>query len=168
MLKKTVEKAINDQLNLELASAHAYMAMAADFSAKSLNGMSSWMWIQAQEEIGHMKKFLDYLDARGAKAVFGAMKAPKATWKTPLAAFQDALKHEQKVTISIHKIVDLATREKDHATSQFLQWFVAEQVEEEASAGEIVQKLEMIGDSPSGLLYMDKALGKRGVQAGGE
>ena len=101
------------------------------------------------------------LNERGAKTILTTIKTPKAVWKSPLEAFTDAYKHEQKVTAMIHKLVDLAAKLKDHATSSFLQWYVDEQVEEEANASENIEKLKLIKENTCGLLMLDKELGAR-------
>jgi ferritin len=119
------------------------------------------MRVQAKEEQEHAMKFFEYIIERQGKVVLEAIDAPTAKWKTHMNVFEDAYNHERKVTESIHKIVDLAESEKDHATSVFLQWFVKEQVEEEASANDILQKLKLVGSENSGVLVLDVELGKR-------
>ncbi|MBN1824827.1 MAG: ferritin [Candidatus Eisenbacteria bacterium] len=163
MLKKKMEKALNDQVNMELESAYLYLSMSVDFAAKNLNGAAAWMRMQAQEEVGHGLKIQNYILERGGTATLQAISAPQATWKTPLAAFQDAYLHEQKVTASIDKLVNLAVVEKDHATQAMLQWFVTEQVEEEASVDEVVQMLKMVGANTNGLFMIDRQLAARGA-----
>jgi ferritin len=119
------------------------------------------MRVQAKEEQEHAMKFFEYIIERQGKVVLEAINAPTAKWKTPMNVFEDAYNHERMVTESIHKIVDLAESEKDHATSVFLQWFVKEQVEEEGSANDILQKLKLVGSENSGVLVLDVELGKR-------
>jgi len=160
-LNKKVLEALNNQLQLEIASAHIYWAMAADFSAKNLHGFAKWMFLQYQEEMEHALKFYKYLLDRGAQAVIPAIEKPKASYPTPLAAFETAYKHECKVTASIYAIADLAKEAGDWATVQFLQWFFEEQVEEEAQTDEVVQLLKMAGDSVGALFQIDKKLGGR-------
>ena len=161
MIKKNLEEAINKQINEELYSAYLYLSMATHFDDVNLPGIAGWMKAQAQEEVEHAMRFYHYLTERGGRAVLQAIKAPQSEWASPLAAFQDALKHEEYITSCIHKLVDLAASEKDHATVNMLQWFVAEQVEEEATATEIVEKLKMIGDQGHALYMIDKELGAR-------
>jgi ferritin len=120
--------------------------------------------VQAQEEMMHAMKFYDYILERGGRVAAAAIEAPPSGWDSPLAVFAHTLKHEQKVTSLIHGLVDLAVKEKDHATSNFLQWFVTEQVEEEASAEGIVQQLKLAGESPHGLFMLDKEYGQRVFQ----
>ena len=155
-------QALNEQINNELYSAYLYLAMSADFAAKNLTGFAKWMRLQANEEVEHAMKFFDYLNERGAKAILASIKTPKATWKSPLEAFTDAYKHEQKVTTMINNLVELATKLKDHATYSFLQWYVDEQVEEEAQTNEIVEKLKLVKDQICGMMFLDKELGSRG------
>ena len=161
MISEKLENELNNQINAELYSAYLYQAMAAYFEAKSLEGFANWMDVQAQEEMTHARKIYDYLNERGGRVLLDAIEAPKAEWETPIEAFKDAYEHEQKVTKMINDLVDLAIEEKDHATKSFLQWFVDEQVEEEASAEDIIDKLEMIGDSGHGLYMYDSKLAER-------
>ncbi len=166
MLSKKMEKALNGQLNAEYFSSYLYLSMAAYFESTNLPGMATWMRIQAQEEELHAMKFFDFICARGGRVKLTQIDAPETEWQSPLAVFQAAYAHEQKVTGLINDLVKMAKDEGDAATDIFLQWFVTEQVEEEKSADEIVQKLTMIEGAPHLLLIMDKELGAR--QAGGE
>ncbi|NIP44838.1 MAG: ferritin [candidate division Zixibacteria bacterium] len=167
MLSSNMKKALNDQINAELYSAYLYLSMAAYFEDTNLPGMAGWMKAQAQEEVGHAMKFYGYVFDRDSKVELKAIDGPKTKWASPLAAFEDAYKHEQKVTGLIHKLVDLANKEKDHATRSFLNWFVDEQVEEEASTKMIADRLKVIGDSKPGLFMLDRELAGRG-SGGGE
>lgn len=160
MLSKKMEKALNDQINAEFYSAFLYLSMAAYFDGVGMGGFASWMRVQFQEEQAHAMKLFDYVGERGGKVTLGVIEAPKAKWKSALDVFEDTYKHEQKVTGLINKLVDLARAESDHATDNFLRWFVAEQVEEEASAGDILQKVKMIGDG-NGLYMLDRELAQR-------
>ena len=166
MLGKKMQDALNGQINAELYSSYLYLSMAAYFESVNLRGFAGWMRVQAQEETAHGMKFFDFVVERGGRVTLKAIDAPPDKWNSPVAAFQAAYEHEQKVTAMIAKLVDLAESEKDHATRSFLQWFVDEQVEEEANADEVVQKLKMIKDAPQGLLMLDGVLGQR--KAGGE
>jgi len=161
MINSKLQDAINKQINAELYSSYLYYSMSAYFQSKNLKGMAHWMKIQAQEEMLHVTKFYDFLFNRGGRVVLEAIEKPPVDWKSPLAVFEEAYKHEQKVTRLINDLVDLAVSEKDHATNSFLQWFVDEQVEEEANAEEIVQNLTMIGDHSHGLFMIDKELAAR-------
>lgn len=160
MMKPKIEKAFNDQINWEMYSGYIYLAMASYFSDKGLSGFARWMKNQAGEELFHAMKMYDYVNERGGRAVLKEIGAPPKEWKSSLDAFETALEHEQGVTERINKMMDLAIKEKDHASASFLQWYVDEQVEEEDSVGEIVAKLKLIGDG--GAAYMlDKELGAR-------
>src|SRR4030042_2079474 len=159
MVTKKVEKSLNDQINAELYSAYMYLSMSAYFEAENLPGFAQWMKVQWQEEIKHAMKIYDYVIERGGRITLKAIDKPPSRWKSPLDAFQATYKHEQVVTGRINDLVNLAVAEKDHATNAFLQWFVTEQVEEEKSADEIVQKLKLISDAPGGLYMLDKELG---------
>ncbi|MDG6226170.1 MAG: ferritin [Candidatus Thermoplasmatota archaeon] len=161
MIKKNIEKAINDQINEEMFSSYLYLSMAAHFESENLPGMAKWMRVQSQEETAHAMKFFDYLVSRGGNVNLKAIAQPEKQWKSPLAAFEAAYKHEQHITGCIEKMVDLAQKEKDHATYNMLQWFIDEQVEEEENADGIVQRLKMIKDNPGMLFMMDHNLGQR-------
>lgn len=161
MIKKNIEKAINDQINEEMFSSYLYLSMAAHFESENLPGMAKWMRVQSHEEMAHAMKFFDYIVSRGGKLHLKAIAQPEKEWKSPLAAFEAAYKHEQHITGCIEKMVDLAQKEKDHATYNMLQWFIDEQVEEEENADAIVQRLKMIKDNPGMLFMMDHNLGQR-------
>jgi len=161
MITKKMEKALNDQINAELYSAYLYLSMSAYFEAGNLPGFAKWMRIQWQEEIMHGLKIYDYVNERGGRVTLKSIDGPPAEWKSPLDVFQATYKHEQVVTGRINDLVTQAVAEKDHAMNAFLQWFVTEQVEEEKSADEIVQKLKRISDAPGGLYMLDKEIGQR-------
>ncbi len=161
MIKKTVEKAINNQINAELYSAYLYLSMSAYFEAKNLSGFAHWMNVQAQEEVNHALKFYNYIFERGGNVTLKSIDGPPAEWKSPLDVFESIYKHEVKVTGLIHNLVHLARSEKDVATENFLMWYIDEQVEEESSADEIVQKLKLIKESPQGLFMIDRELAQR-------
>jgi ferritin len=153
--------ALNEQINAELYSAYLYQAMAAQFEASNLAGFAHWMDVQAREEQNHARKIYEFLVERGGRVVLKAIGAPPAEWKSALAVFEDSYAHEQKVTGLINRLVELARAEADHAAEVFLAWFVTEQVEEEANALQIVEKLKMIKDHPQGLLMLDAQLAAR-------
>jgi len=161
MIGKKMLESFNEQINAELYSAYLYQAMAADFEAKNLKGFAHWMEVQAKEEQGHAKKMYDFLNDRGGRVVLKAIAAPPVEWKRPLAGFEEVYAHEQKVTGLIHKLVDTARAESDHASEVFLAWFVTEQVEEEAHANEILERLKLMKDHAQGLYMLDAHLGKR-------
>jgi ferritin len=168
MLSEKMQDALNHQINLELFASYQYLAMAAYFEAENLLGFANWMHIQSQEENVHAMKFYHFINHRRGRVSLDALKAPKTAWDSPLEAFQDALKHEQKVTAAINKLVDLAISESDHATNSFLKWFVDEQVEEEANVDGVIVDLRRIGDSPQGLFMLDRELAARKAEAAGE
>lgn len=161
MLDKKMENAINKQVNAELYSAYLYLAMAAQFADLGMAGGQNWMSVQYQEELTHAQKLFDYVIERGGRAKLDAIEKPPVKWASPLAMFEDAYAHEQKVTGLINNLADLSLQLKDHATHNFLQWFIAEQVEEEASASDMVQKFKLAADAPAGLYQLDKELAAR-------
>jgi ferritin len=161
MLSKKMEKAINQQINAELYSSYLYLSMATYFESTSLGGFSNWMRQQAQEELFHGMKMFDFVCERGGRVTLQAIDKPPAKWKSPLDAFENVLSHEQKVTGLINDLVNLALDERDHATNIFLQWFVSEQVEEEDTAGGLVDKLKLIGKDANGLFMLDTDLASR-------
>jgi ferritin len=161
VLNDRMQKALNDQINAEMYSAYLYLAMAAHFEHKGLQGLANWMEIQYQEETAHAMKFYRYVIDRGGRAVLAAIAAPPNEWATPLAAFEGVLEHEHHVTGLINKLADLAVELKDHATRGMLDWFIAEQVEEEATAEAIINKLKLLGETGPGLFMLDQELASR-------
>jgi len=161
-MNKNIESAFNKQINAELYSSYLYLAMSAWLESQNLKGMAHWMRVQAGEEQNHARKFYDFIHDRGGRVKLAAIDAPPADWPSPAAAFQEAYKHECKISALIHALVDLAATEKDHPAANFLQWFVSEQVEEEAHASEIAGKLSAVGDNKGQVFMFDAHLGKRG------
>lgn len=161
MLSAKMEKALNAQVNAELYSAYVYLAMSAYFESTDLKGFATWMNAQAGEEVSHAMKVYNFILERGGRVKLAAIDAPPSDWDSPLAAFEAALKHEQHVTSLIHDLVAKAIEENDYASKNMLDWFVDEQVEEEASAGAIVAKLKMVGSEGPALLMLDARLGQR-------
>ncbi len=161
MLSKTMEEALNRQVNREFYSAYLYLAMSAYFESTSLKGFARWMRAQAKEERVHGEKIYEYILSRGGRITLGEIEAPKAKWTSAGKVFEEVYAHEQKVTGMIHNLVDLAIREKDHATFEMLQWFVKEQVEEEASAADVLAQIKMLGDVVGHLFWLDHEMGKR-------
>lgn len=161
MINSKVEGALNDQLRKEFYSFYLYISMAAHFESMNLKGFAHWMKIQANEETKHAMKIYEHIIQRGGKVILLQVDAPPSSWKSAKEVFAEAYQHEQKVTESINKIVELSKAEKDNASEVFLQWFVNEQVEEEATTYEIAQKLQMIGDDAPALFMLDAELGKR-------
>ncbi|HBF35654.1 TPA: ferritin [Candidatus Sumerlaeota bacterium] len=161
MIKQTLETALNQQINAEFYSANLYLSMAAWFSAANLPGFANWTRVQFEEEQFHALKFYDYLIQRQGKVLLMAQDAPPTTWESPLNVFQEIYKHEVKVTGLINALMDLAIKESDHAAGMMLQWFINEQVEEEANVDGIVQKLKLVKDNPTALFMMDQELATR-------
>ncbi|MDT8273117.1 MAG: ferritin [Desulfomonilia bacterium] len=161
MISKKMEAALNKQINAELYSAYLYLSMSSFFHSVNLAGFASWMRVQALEEMTHAEKFSEYLIERGGRVLLQSIDGPPTKWASPLAVFDEVYAHEQKVTALINKLMDLAIKENDHASRGMLQWFVDEQVEEEASADGIVQKLKLVGESGNGLFMMDRELSQR-------
>jgi ferritin len=161
MIKEKIEKAINKQINAELWSAYLYLSMASYFESASLKGFANWMWVQAREEVTHAMRFYKYVVERGGHVTLMEINKVPIIWNSPLNAFEETYTHEQKVTSLINDIVKLAETEKEYATINMLQWFINEQVEEESSADEIIQKLKLIGKDTSGLFMLDQELGTR-------
>lgn len=168
-LPANLEKALNDQINLEFQSAYAYLGMAAYFEHTAFSGFAEWMKLQGQEELGHANKFFSYVVDRGGKVTLQAIPQPQCEFSGPLEAFKASLGHEQKVSAAICGLYELATAEKDFATLSFLKWFLDEQVEEEKTVGDMIVKLEFVGENRNGLYQIDKLAAKRAAaDDGGE
>ncbi len=161
MLKQKIEKSFNEQITEELFSSYLYLSMSAYFQSINLPGFANWMRVQAQEELMHAMKFYDYINERRGRVLLKEIKTPQHEWKSPLEVFEAALKHEEYITEKINNLVDISIKEKDHASNIFLQWFVNEQVEEEASADDIINRLNLVGESKGGLFMLDRELGTR-------
>jgi len=161
MLSKKMTAALNDQLNKEIYSAYLYMSMSAYSTHIGLKGFSNWFMVQYQEEMMHAMKFYDYINNLGRQVKLMAIDAPPTEFESPLNMFEKTLKHEQFVTKRINNLIDLAIKEKDHATNIFLQWFVTEQVEEEANDNDIITKLKLVGKKGDALLMLDRELAAR-------
>jgi ferritin len=162
MLSEKLQNALNHQLNAELYSSYLYLSMSAYFAHIDLEGFAHWMYVQAQEEALHAKKFYDFINQRGGRVKLTQIDAPPTDWESPVAVFENTLDHERKVTSLINELMDTVMEERDHATSIFLQWFVTEQVEEEESVGSVLQKLDLLKDSKNGLFMIDRELMQRG------
>ncbi|MDR1922494.1 MAG: ferritin [Candidatus Adiutrix sp.] len=163
MLSKKMTTALNGQVTAELYSAYLYLAMGAWLKKEGYGGAAHWMDLQVREEIFHAEKMHNYILDRGGQMKPGPIEAPPFTWKSPLAVFEKAYEHEQKVTGFIGALMSLAKDEGDHATEIFLQWFVTEQIEEEAAALEIAQKYRLAQDQAAGLFAIDQQLSARSL-----
>jgi ferritin len=161
MISDKMQEAINKQINAEIYSAYLYLSMSAYFETVNLPGAAGWMRCQAQEEMLHAMKFFGFMNERGGTVTLTAIEGPPTTWTSTLAVFQDVYDHERKVTALINELMDTAIEDKDHAANVFLQWFVTEQVEEEATADGIVQQLKLAGNGGAGLFMIDRELGAR-------
>ena len=161
MLSPKLQDTLNEQMKNEFFSAYLYMAIAGYFQSEDLPGVASWMRVQALEEMTHGEKFYNFIADAAGRTDFRGFEAPKNNYESPLDAFRYSLKHENFVTDRINKLMDLAKEESNHAAQIFLQWFVTEQVEEEANFSLIVRKLERIGNDGNGLLRLDEELAQR-------
>lgn len=161
MITKKMEEALNGQINKEFYSAYLYLAMSAYCNKLNMPGAEHWFRMQYDEEVIHMTKMFDYVMQHGGDARLLQIDEPPHDFGTVLDAFEASLKHEQFVTKSINELLDVAVEEKDHATQVFLQWFITEQVEEEANVKEIVDRLKMIGGEGSALMMIDDKLSQR-------
>lgn len=161
MIGDRLNQAMNEQIKNELESYYIYLSMAAYFHSISLDGMGHWMRCQAHEEMTHAMKFMQHLIDRGGKVVLQDTRQLKTEWSSPLAAFQDALAHEQFISGKINELTTIAREEKDYASEPLLAWFSDEQVEEEAASGKIADEMEMVGNDKSALLMLDRELGQR-------
>jgi len=166
MITPGMQEALNRHVQHETFSSYLYLAMSAWCEAKAWKGFARWLRVQADEELAHAKKSLDFLLARGGEAKLGAIEAPPSTWASVNDVFEKVLEHERKVTALVSDLHGVAEREGDKASAIFLQWFISEQVEEEARASEILDRLRMVGDRPGAALYLDKEYGKRGKVTG--
>ena len=161
MLGEKMAESLNIQVNKEIYSAYLYMAMSAACTSQGLNGFANWFMVQYQEEMAHAMKFYDYIHEQGNRVKLMAIDQPQIEFDSPLVMFEKTLAHEQFVTGLIHGLVDLAGEENDSATKDFLQWFVKEQVEEEETAGNLLDKVKSAGDSNEALMNLDKELAGR-------
>ncbi len=165
-ISDAMQKAFNEQIQKEFASAYLYLSMSAYFESLSLEGFAQWMRMQAQEEVLHGMKLLDHLQERGGRVILGEVGQPQADFDSPLAAFELVGSHEAMVTKSIHQLFTLAEGERDYASQGILQWFSTEQVEEEDTANRIVERLRMIEDNKAALFMMDNELSARAAVGG--
>ncbi len=161
MISKKLQNAINKQINKELYSEYLYLSMAAYLESIGLEGFANFFKVQVQEERFHTMKFFDYVNERGGRVVLEAIDRPQIEFKSPVEIFEIAYKHEQYVTKLINELMEVAIKENDHAARSFLNWYIDEQVEEEASMDKILNQLKMIGGKGQGMLMLDKELATR-------
>lgn len=161
MLSKKMEEALNEQINAELWSAYLYLSMGMQFENTGLNGVANWFKVQFQEEQAHAEIFMNFVNQRGGRVLLKPIAAVDTDWATPLDAFKATLVHEQKVTAMINNLYSIAEEEKDYATRERLVWFVNEQVEEEDSAQELIDKFTLIGNDGMGLYTLNQELAAR-------
>jgi ferritin len=161
MISKSMTKALNEQLNKEFYSAYIYLGMSVYAANKGFNGCANWFRLQYQEELAHAMKLFNYLGEQGAQIELKEVKAMNIKKGSILDVFTKAYKHEQHMTANLNELSDMALKEKDHATYNLLQWYVNEQVEEEALFSDIIDKFKMVGDDGYGLYSIDKELGSR-------
>jgi len=164
MLSKTLQKALNEQIDKEFYSAHLYLSMASYAETLNLPGFAHWMKLQQREEFGHAMQIYKYVNERGGRVELGAIAQPPSDFNTPTALFEEVLSHERSITASINKLYEKAVKEKDYATQVMLHGFIEEQVEEEASASEILETLRIGGEKGPALLMLDRQLARRGQQ----
>jgi ferritin len=162
MLSKTMQDALNEQINKEYYSAYLYLSMSAYFEAINMPGSAKWMRTQYDEERAHALKFLDYLNDRNGRVTLKAIDQPPAEFASPLAVWEMVLEHEKKVTGLIYKLYEVALAEKDYATQSLLKWYIDEQVEEEKNATLMVERFKQAGNQPATLLLLDGHFTKRG------
>ncbi len=162
MISKTMQDALNDQINKELYSSYLYLSMAAYFEDRNLPGFAHWMRVQEAEEREHAMKLYDFLLERGGKVALQTIAAPKTEWASTLEVAQEVAAHEANVTASIYALYETALKEKDYPAQVMLQWFITEQVEEEKNAAEIVANLKLIEERGTAVLMLDHRLSKRG------
>lgn len=166
-MKTNIEKILNRQIDREAYSSQLYLAMASWAEAAGYEGISQWFYVQADEERLHMLKLIHYVNERGGKAVVPAIKFPPAKFKDMGDAFQQTLKHEEFITASINEIVAACNTEKDFTTQNFIQWFVAEQIQEEKSARAIIDKINLLGKQNLYLLDKDIMAMRAAAEPGG-
>lgn len=162
MINKSIATAINQQINVEQYSAQLYLAMSAHCETKSFRGFAHWLRVQAQEETAHATKLVNFLLDRGGKLELAAIDAPPKEFGTVTQVFEKILAHEREITSKINALFELSRSEKDYASEITLQWYVTEQVEEEANVGQIVDHLKAVGEVGGGIWYLDSKMGKRG------
>lgn len=166
MIDKSLKEALNEQIKLELESYYIYLSMAAYFHFINLDGMAHWMRCQAHEETEHAMKFYDHIIDRGEKVALSDLKQSKTEWKSPLEVWQDSLEHEKFITDKIKNLMKISRDVNDYSSEPLLNWFIEEQIEEEANAGKYLEKMKLIGDNKQGYLLLDRELQVRSLPEG--
>lgn len=161
MPSKKMENALNQQVNSEFHSAYFYLSMSAYCQEINLGGFARWMQLQSKEEVEHAMRLFKHLNDRGGRVVLQAIDRPPEKFKSPRRMFEQVLQHEEELSKAIHKLYKLAKDENDYPSEVELQWFITEQVEEEKTARDILERLVQVGDQPAALLMMDHHLGSR-------
>lgn len=161
MISNKMKEAINAQINAEMWSAYLYLSMSLDAKAKGLSGASNWFRKQYSEEMEHAFKFVSYLEDQNATVELRPIAEVDKSWDSLVKMYEQTLEHEKKVTAMIWNLCDIAAADKDYATTNFLQWYVSEQVEEEANALEILEAAKMVEGDKAAVYMLDKQLGKR-------
>lgn len=164
MLSKTIQDAVNEQIKNELFSSYLYLSMSAYCAESNLPGFASWMRIQSGEENTHAMKLFSYILERNGHIELQALDKPQSKFSSPMELFKQVLEHEKKVSGMINNLYELAVKEKDYPTQIMLEWFITEQLEEEKTAGEIIQLLTMVGENGPALLMLDRQLASRGAK----
>ena len=161
MISQKMVDVINDQIKAEFDSAYLYLSMSAYLESENLKGMAHWLKEQFKEEVTHADKFMQYLYQRGARVILETISKPTSDFGTPLDLFKAVLKHERHVSDRINKLMNLAKEEKDYASESMLTWFIKEQIEEEASAEDIVNKIELLENTKTSMYLLDQELAQR-------
>ena len=161
MMNEKIQTALNDQINAELHSAYIYLSMSAYYQDQDLPGLASWMRVQAMEELTHADRFFKFIVEKDGRVLLNPIKEVETEWESAAEAMMAAHNHEHYISGRINDLVDLAHTEKDHATYNFLQWFVSEQVEEESQTWEAYRKLKLVGTEGAGLYMVDQEMGTR-------
>ncbi len=164
-MSPTIERALSDQLNAELYSFYLYLAVANWSRSQGLDGFATWMELQAREELEHAMKIYHHLHRRGGVPTLGTLDAPPASWDGPVAALEAVAEHERRITQRVSDLADLALSEKDHATRVLADWFVTEQVEEEATVGDLLRTARTLARTPNGMYLLDREMARRGSAA---
>jgi ferritin len=164
-INETMNAAFNDQITMELQAAHNYLAMGAWFESAGFSGMAAWMHAQFAEETAHAMKFYQFVLDRDGRIALGPLAAPPAEFDSALSVFEKGLAQERDVSASINNLYALAMEEKDFASLPLLDWFITEQIEEEATFSQILDDLALAGGGAQAMLFLDRELGSRGVAA---